>query len=283
VRILHLELLSLTYMTKISGSSIDFPLRFSWFTMSQQQSLNNGSQAAKSVSAGGNIGSFQERDVNNKPVHSVVTDMPVAPFATRVDEHTFIYRVAGTSTESSLFDFISEKLKLDRGYCDVLCQCLSKMGINLWKLRAPELYEVILDTNSADKWPSELSEYYEGGLADPIPAIHVAVEAIRLAIEVDLDLTSHEFEEPQAKGARIKQEALDKGLADGTSMLLEKLTSARIVFGNAKSGLDMRTGYLGVIDAYRYARLVAHWSPVSAEKHPQLLAFGTLTGQKPEV
>ena len=150
-----------------------------------------------------------------------------------VKDQTFTYRVAGPTTAQTQESHIREKLGAD---AEVLIEGLKYIGVDVW-VKAPILNEATLDTGSNNKTRAEQNRHYEGGLADPIQAINIAIEAICAAKKAGLDLRTINSESWEEKGSRIKAEALKAGLDEGTATLLEKLTAGIIrVGGGSGSG-----------------------------------------------
>ncbi len=158
---------------------------------------------------------------------------PPIGFATKVNDHTFTYRLAGPSTPQTQESYIREKLGDD---ADILIARLKKIGANV-SVNVPSVSEAILDTGSNNKTPAEQNRHYKGGLADPIQATNIAIEAICAAKRVGIDLRNITGELWEEQGSRIKAEALKAGLDEGTATVLEKLTGGIIrVSGGSGSG-----------------------------------------------
>jgi len=167
-------------------------------------------------------------------------------YATKVNDHTFTYRVQGPSAEKSQEAHIRDKL----GEADAkfFIQSLKdNLGIDVSIINVPKVNEATLDINSNSKTRSEQGQLYEGGLADATQAINIALEAVSLAKGVDLDLARKGDESWEARGTRTKAEAITAGLDEGTATVLEKLVSGVIRFGNGGSG----SGALNVLGGGR--------------------------------
>lgn len=152
----------------------------------------------------------------------------LSEFATKVNDHTFTYRVVGPTTDQSQKELIYERLGADDG--DYLISGLLSIGADVCG-RAPVLSEATLDTGSNWKTRKVQTRHYEGGLADPIQATNIAIEAICAAKKAGLDLRTINSESWEEKGSRIKAEALKAGLNEGTATLLEKLNAGVIRIG----------------------------------------------------
>jgi hypothetical protein len=163
----------------------------------------------------------------------------VNDFATKVNDHTFTYRVVGPTTDSSQESYIHRKLGVDPNF---VLQGLKYIGVDV-SVKVPILSEATLDTGSNNKTRAEQNRHYEGGLADPIQATNIAIEAICAAKTAGIDLRSINSESWEEKGGRIKAEALKAGLDEGTATVLEKLTAGVIRVGGGS-----RSGALGVHD-----------------------------------
>ena len=181
-------------------------------------------------------------------------------FATQVNAHTFTYRVAGPTTEQTQEDYIRGKLGND---AQTLIDGLKSTGVDV-AVGAPKLNEATLDTKSAGKARSDQNAHYQGGLADPIQATNIAIEAFCAAKKVGLDLRTLKGETREEKGSRIKAEALKEGLDEGTATVLEKLTAGVIRIGGGSG-----SGALYVTDV---GRLYAH--VYYGRSNPSRWAFG---------
>ena len=158
---------------------------------------------------------------------------PPIGFATRVNDQTFTYRLAGPSTDQEQESYIREKLGAD---ADILIDGLRNIGVDV-SVKAPILNEATLNTGSNNKTRAEQNRHYEGGLADPIQATNIAIEAICAAKTAGIDLRTINSESWGEKGSRVKAEALKAGLDEGTATVLEKLTTGAIrVSGGSGSG-----------------------------------------------
>ena len=171
---------------------------------------------------------------------------PPIGFATKVNDQTFTYRLAGPSTAQTQESYIREKLGADAGY---LIGKLKYIGVDV-SVKAPILNEATLNTDSNNKTLAEQKRYYKGGLANPIQATNIAIEAICAAKTAGIDLRTINSESWGEKGSRVKAEAIKAGLDEGTATVLEKLTGGAIrVSGGSGSGA------LGVsVDGRLYAR-----------------------------
>ena len=173
---------------------------------------------------------------------------PPIGFATKVNDQTFTYRLAGPSTSQTQESYIREKLGAD---ADILIDRLKCMGVDV-SVNAPSVSEAILDTGSNNKTRTEQNRHYEGGLADPIQATNIAIEAICAAKTAGIDLRTINSESWGEKGSRVKAEALKAGLDEGTATVLEKLTGGAIrVSGGSGSGA-LLVGAGGRLGAYVY-------------------------------
>ncbi len=158
---------------------------------------------------------------------------PPIGLATKVNDHTFTYRLAGPSTSQTQESYIREKLGDD---ADILIDRLKNIGADV-SVNAPSVSEAILDTGSNNKTPAEQNRHYKGGLADPIQATNIAIEAICAAKRAGISLKDIYPELWEEKGSRVKAEALKAGLDEGTATVLEKLTGGIIrVSGGSGSG-----------------------------------------------
>ena len=158
---------------------------------------------------------------------------PPIGFATKVNDQTFTYRLAGPSTAQTQESYIREKLGADAGY---LIGKLKYIGVDV-SVKAPILNEATLNTDSNNKTLAEQKLHYEGGLADAIQATNIAIEAICAAKAAGIDLKRIHSESWEEKGSQIKAEAIKAGLDDGTATVLEKLTVGGIrVNGGSGSG-----------------------------------------------
>ena len=158
---------------------------------------------------------------------------PPIGFATKVNDQTFTYRLAGPSTDQAQESYIREKLGADAVF---LIAGLQYMNVDV-SVKAPILNEVTLNTGSNNKTRAEQNRHYEGGLADPIQATNIAIEAICAAKTAGIDLRTINRESWGEKGSRVKAEALKAGLDEGTATVLEKLTTGAIrVSGGSGSG-----------------------------------------------
>ena len=154
-------------------------------------------------------------------------------FATKVNDQTFTYRLAGPSTAQTQESYIREKLGAD---ANTLIKGLKEIRVDVL-VEAPGVSEAILDTGSNNKTRAEQNRYYKGGLADPIQATNIAIEAICAAKTAGIDLRTINSESWGEKGSRVKAEALKAGLDEGTATVLEKLTTGAIrVSGGSVSG-----------------------------------------------
>ena len=170
---------------------------------------------------------------------------PPIGFATKVNDQTFTYRLAGPSTSQAQESYIREKLGADAGY---LIAGLKYLGVDV-SVKAPILNEATLNTDSNNKTLAEQNRYYKGGLADPIQATNIAIEAICAAKTAGIDLRTINSESWKEKGSRIKAEAIKAGLDEGTATVLDKLTTG-IIRVSCGSG----SGALGVfVDGRLYA------------------------------
>ena len=158
---------------------------------------------------------------------------PPIGFATKVNDQTFTYRLAGPSTSQTQESYIREKLGTDAVF---LIAGLQYMNVDV-SVKAPILNEATLNTGSNNKTRAEQNRHYEGGLADPIQATNIAIEAICAAKTAGIDLRTINSESWGEKGSRVKAEALKAGLDEGTATVLEKLTTGAIrVSGGSGSG-----------------------------------------------
>ena len=158
---------------------------------------------------------------------------PPIGFATKVNDQTFTYRLAGPLTDQTQESYIREKLGADAGY---LIAGLKYIGVDV-SVKAPILNEATLNTGSNNKTRTEQNRHYEGGFADPIQATNIAIEAICAAKTAGIDLRKINSESWEEKGSRVKAEALKAGLDEGTATVLEKLTTGAIrVSGGSGSG-----------------------------------------------
>ena len=158
---------------------------------------------------------------------------PPIGFATKVNDQTFTYRLAGPLTDQTQESYIREKLGADAGY---LIAGLKYIGVDV-SVKAPILNEATLNTGSNNKTRTEQNRHYEGGFADPIQATNIAIEAICAAKTAGIDLRTINSESWGEKGSRVKAEALKAGLDEGTATVLEKLTTGAIrVSGGSGSG-----------------------------------------------
>ena len=185
---------------------------------------------------------------------------PPNGFATKVNDQTFTYRLAGPSTAQTQESYIREKLGAD---ADNVIDGLKYIGVDV-SVKAPILNEATLKTDSNNKTLAEQNRHYEGGLADPIQATNIAIEAICAAKTAGIDLKRIHSESWKEKGSRIKAEAIKAGLDDGTATVLEKLTVGGIrVNGGSGSGA-LRVAGAGRLYADGYGGL----------SYPDLWAFG---------
>ena len=185
---------------------------------------------------------------------------PPIGFATKVNDQTFTYRLAGPSTDQAQESYIREKLGAD---ADILIDSLKCMGVDV-SVKVPILNEATLKTDSNNKTLAEQNLHYKGGLADAIQATNIAIEAICAAKTVGIDLRTINSESWGEKGSRIKAAALRAGLDEGTATVLEKLTVGGIRV-NGGSG----SGALFVDDDGRLCALV-----FCGFSHPYCWAFG---------
>ena len=185
---------------------------------------------------------------------------PPIGFATKVNDQTFTYRLAGPSTSQTQESYIREKLGAE---ADILIDGLRNIGVDV-SVKAPILNEATLNTDSNNKTFAEQNQHYKGGLADAIQATNIAIEAICAAKTAGIDLRKINSESWEEKGSRIKAEAIKAGLDDGTATVLEKLTVGGIRV-NSGSG----SGALYVSDVGRLYALVSY-----AASFPCLWAFG---------
>jgi hypothetical protein len=179
--------------------------------------------------------------------------------APTINDHTFIYRVVGPTTDLSQESYIHEKLGADAEY---LIQELKDMGVEV-SGKVPNLNQVSLDTGSNNKTRLEQNRHYEGGLADIIQATNIAIEAICAAKTARIDLSRINSESLEDKGSRIKAEALKAGLNEGTATVLEKLTAGLIIVGGPSAG---------ALYIRRDGRL--HAAPYYDACRPDYFAFG---------
>ena len=150
-----------------------------------------------------------------------------------MNDQTFTYRLAGPSTAQTQESYIREKLGAD---ANTLIKGLKEIRVDVL-VEAPGVSEAILDTGSNNKTRAEQNRYYKGGLADPIQATNIAIEAICAAKTAGISLKDIYPESWEAKGSRIKVAALQAGLDEGTATVLEKLTTGAIrVSGGSGSG-----------------------------------------------
>ena len=145
---------------------------------------------------------------------------PPNGFATKVNDQTFTYRLAGPSTDQTQESYIREKLGAE---ADILIDGLRNIGVDV-SVKAPILNEATLNTDSNNKTFAEQNQRYKGGLADAIQATNIAIEAICAAKTAGIDLRTINSESWKEKGSQIKAEAIKAGLDDGTATVLEKLT-----------------------------------------------------------
>ena len=185
---------------------------------------------------------------------------PPIGFATRVNDQTFTYRLAGPSTDQTQESYIRKKLGAD---ADILIDGLRNIGVDV-SVKAPILNEATLNTDSNNKTFAEQNQHYKGGLADAIQATNIAIEAICAAKAAGIDLKRIHSESWKEKGSRIKAEAIKAGLDEGTATVLDKLTTG-IIRVSCGSG----SGALHVSDD---GRLFAHDS--RDYSYPRYGAFG---------
>ena len=181
-------------------------------------------------------------------------------FATKVNDQTFTYRLAGPLTDQTQESYIREKLGADADY---LIAGLKYLGVDV-SVKAPILNEATLNTDSNNKTLAEQNRYYKGGLADPIQATNIAIEAICAAKTAGIDLRIINSESWEEKGSRIKAEAIKAGLDEGTATVLDKLTTGiiRVSCGSGSGALRV------VVDG----RLYAH--AYDGSSYPYDWAFG---------
>ena len=172
---------------------------------------------------------------------------PPIGFATRVNDQTFTYRLAGPSTDQTQESYIREKLGAE---ADILIDGLKYIGVDV-SVKAPILNEATLKTDSNNKTLAEQNRHYEGDLADPIQATNIAIEAICAAKTAGIDLRTINSESWEEKSSRIKAKAIKAGLDEGTATVLEKLTGGVIRISRGSG-----SGALGVADDGRLCAYV---------------------------
>lgn len=160
-------------------------------------------------------------------------------FATKVDGNTFRFHIAGPATPKSQESYVRGKLGDN---AQVFIDGLKSIGVDV-ALDAPTQNTATLRTDSNNKNRSEQIRLYgSNDLIDPAQGANLAIEAVCIAQKAGIDLTtikdakSGKDESYEAKGARIKALALEKGLDEGTASMLEKLTSGVIRVGGSGSG-----------------------------------------------
>ena len=160
---------------------------------------------------------------------------PPIGFATKVNDQTFTYRLAGPSTAQTQESYIREKLGAD---ADNVIDGLKYIGVDV-SVKAPILNEATLKTDSNNKTLAEQNRHYEGGLADPIQATNIAIEAICAAKTAGIDLRTINSESWEEKSSRIKAKAIKAGLDEGTATVLDKLTTGiiRVSCGSGSGAL----------------------------------------------
>ena len=185
---------------------------------------------------------------------------PPIGFATKVNDQTFTYSLAGPSTAQTQESYIREKLGAD---ADNVIDGLKDIGFDV-SVKAPILNEATLKTDSNNKTLAEQNRHYEGGLADPIQATNIAIEAICAAKTAGIDLRTINSESWGERGSRIKAKAIKAGLDEGTATVLEKLTGGVIrISGGSGSG---------ALHVYDVGRLYA--VDYDGSSHPLSWAFG---------
>jgi len=166
-------------------------------------------------------------------------------FATRVGK-TLTFRLAGPATDQTQEAHILSKLGPVDG--KVLIEDLRETGANV-SGKTPALNEVILRTDSnykdrttqADR--TRQAALYPRGLADPVQATNIAIEAVCRAKTAGIELRTINSESYETKGARIEKAALEKGLGKETATMLKMLTSGVIRVEGSRSGaLDVDDG-----------------------------------------
>ena len=191
-------------------------------------------------------------------------------FATKVNAHTFTYRVAGPTTTQTQESYIREKLG-DDVKTGVLIRGLKTRGVDV-SVTVPILSKVTLDTESNGQSRAEQNRHYEGALADPIQATNIAIEAFCAAKKAGLDLTD---------SSRIKAKALKAGLDEGTATLLEKLTAGCIRVGSVSGSKYGDTIALSIVDGGRGSQLQAMDHSGSPRGHLDPGDYGWAFGARP--
>jgi hypothetical protein len=154
---------------------------------------------------------------------------------TKFNHHTFRYRLLALETEQTQKAYFTEKLSVINDKGSYLIEGLKEIGVDI-SVKVPTLSEVLLDTKSNHKTRAMQSQLYEGGLADPIHAANIVLEAYCTAKTAGVDLKSKfysddEPEGPEEKGLRIKTEAMSRGLWPGTAVVLEYLCLGYVRIG----------------------------------------------------
>ena len=179
-------------------------------------------------------------------------------FATKVNDQTFTYRLAGPSTAQTQESYIREKLGAD---AYTLIKGLKEIGVDV-SVEAPGVNEATLKTDSNNKTRAEQNQHYKGGLADAIQATNIAIEAIRAAKTAGIDLRTINSESWGERGSRIKAEAIKAGLDEGTATVLDKLTTGiiRVSCGWGSGALGVGDDGRLYADDYNYRSLPSHWA-----------------------
>jgi hypothetical protein len=161
-------------------------------------------------------------------------------FTTRLDEKTLVFSLSGPTTEQSQEEYIRAKLGAK---AQVLIDRLKRMSVDV-SGRTPELNTCTLRTDSNNKDRSEQMKLYGGELVDAIQGVNLAIEAVSMANASGINLKTLEGESCKVKCARIKKEAEQKGLDEGTATILAKLSSGIIRVGGGALCIDALSGEL---------------------------------------
>ena len=195
-----------------------------------------------------------------KELRDLVEGSSAPSFAIRIDDSTFAFKVLG-DPKLSQKSHIKAKLGADASH---LIDDLESIGVQLDKVTVPEHSKAVLSRASTIKTYAEQKGFYADGLASPYEAVNIAMEAVCAAKQVGINLRTFDSESWEAKGARVENEALAKGLDEGTVAVLRMLTEGLIRFDNGS-----RSGALHVHD---HGRL--HASCDYGRSDPSGWAFG---------
>jgi len=179
-------------------------------------------------------------------IASILHDTATDGFARRVEDG-FVFRLEGPGDARKLEADIVQRLGADNA--KPLIEGLRKIGVDISK-STPELSQAILRTDGTFEIISGDSPH------DARQGVALAVEAVCQAKEAGVELKGLPSDKGswEVRSARVKEEALGKGLSEGTAVLLEKLADGQgeITINGSNSS--------GVLHIYSDGRLVAEGS-----------------------